>query len=101
MSNVVICIGKINFQFLLMMLFSGSVFPLYSANPNQMGPILIKSGVTMPFLAPSGLLCDLLSHPELSKITNPMPAFGWIVNSDKTGDLQVAYQIMVASSPES
>lgn len=48
--------------------------------------------------APSGLLCGLLSHPELSLITNPAPDFSWIVVSDYPGDFQTAYQIMVASS---
>ncbi len=48
--------------------------------------------------APSGLLCQLLSHPELSAITEPNPDFGWIVNSTKPGDYQNAYQVMVASS---
>ncbi|HAZ02136.1 MAG: hypothetical protein A2W90_22660 [Bacteroidetes bacterium GWF2_42_66] len=50
--------------------------------------------------APTGLLCELLSHPELSLITNSTPDFSWIVNSDKPGDFQVAYWIMVASSPD-
>jgi len=49
---------------------------------------------------PTGLLCQLLSHPELSVITERNPDFGWIVNSDKQGDMQKAYQIMVASSAE-
>jgi alpha-L-rhamnosidase len=49
--------------------------------------------------APGGLLCDLLSHPEWSAITNRTPDFGWVVNSDISGDYQTAYQIMVASSP--
>lgn len=50
--------------------------------------------------APSGLLCQLLSHPELTVITSSAPSFGWVVNSDKPGDFQKAYQIMVASSPD-
>lgn len=50
--------------------------------------------------APSGLLCQLMSHPELSAITEPNPNFGWIVNSNKQGDSQNAYQILVASSPD-
>ncbi len=50
--------------------------------------------------APSGLLCQLLSHPELSVITEPNPDFGWIVNSNKQGDYQKAYQIMVATSSD-
>jgi hypothetical protein len=51
-------------------------------------------------LAPSGLLCQLMSHPELSAITSPNPEFGWIVNSASQGDYQEAYQIMVATSAD-
>jgi alpha-L-rhamnosidase len=50
--------------------------------------------------APTGLMCELLSHSELSVITDSVPDFGWIVNSNKKGDYQVGYEIMVASSPE-
>lgn len=49
---------------------------------------------------PSGLLCNLLTHPEKSVITEPRPDFGWIVNSSEKADRQSAYQILVASSPE-
>jgi alpha-L-rhamnosidase len=62
--------------------------------------VSVLSGILAQTLAPTGLLCELLSHPELSLITDPVPDFGWIVNSDKTGDIQKAYMIMVASSPE-
>jgi hypothetical protein len=48
--------------------------------------------------APSGLLCNLLTHPEKCVITESRPDFGWIVNSNLTDDLQMAYQILVASS---
>jgi len=58
------------------------------------------SDILAQSFAPTGLMCGLLSHPELSLITNPTPDFGWIVNSDKPGDFQIAYQIMVASSIE-
>jgi alpha-L-rhamnosidase len=49
---------------------------------------------------PSGLLCNLLTHPERSVITEPQPDFGWVVNSSVESDWQSAYQILVASSPE-
>ncbi len=62
--------------------------------------ISVLSNTSAQKLAPSGLLCELLTHPELSLITVPTPDFGWIVNSDKSGDFQVAYEIMVASSVE-
>jgi alpha-L-rhamnosidase len=48
---------------------------------------------------PTGLLCELLSHPDLSVITSRTPEFSWIVNSELPGDYQMAYQIMVAPSP--
>ncbi len=62
--------------------------------------ITVLSDISAQKFAPTGLLCELLSHPELSLITDPTPDFGWIVNSDKPGDFQVAYAIMVASSAE-
>jgi hypothetical protein len=43
---------------------------------------------------PTGLLCNLLTRPELTQITTPQPQFGWIVNSET----QTAYRIMVANS---
>ncbi len=51
-----------------------------------------------PENAPSGLLVELLSHPEMSVITDKTPEFGWIVNSGIPGDYQTAYQIVVVSS---
>ena len=52
--------------------------------------ITVLSDISAQKFAPTGLLCELLSHPELSLITDPTPDFGWIVNSDKPGDFQVA-----------
>jgi alpha-L-rhamnosidase len=48
--------------------------------------------------APTGLLCDLLPHPELAAITNKTPDFGWIVNAGVKEDYQTAYQVQVATS---
>ena len=48
---------------------------------------------------PSGLLCNLLSHPELSVITETKPDFGWVVPSLQPADQQTAFQILVASTP--
>src|ERR1700744_2441353 len=48
--------------------------------------------------APTGLLCDLLPHPELAAITVKTPDFGWIVNASVKEDYQTAYQIQVATS---
>ena len=50
--------------------------------------------------APSGLLCNLLVQPEKSLITESQPDFGWIVNSKVNNDVQTAYQILLASSPD-
>lgn len=47
---------------------------------------------------PTGLLCDLLSHPELSVITHKTPDFCWIVTPGVKNDYQTAYQIQVATS---
>jgi len=47
---------------------------------------------------PSGLLCDLLEHPEETVITNPAPQFGWIYNPSFRNDSQSGYHIIVASS---
>ena len=51
--------------------------------------------------APSGLLCDLLEHPEETVITTATPEFGWIYNSSFRDDSQVGYRIIVASSESS
>jgi alpha-L-rhamnosidase len=48
--------------------------------------------------APSGLLCDLLEHPEETVITNTRPQFGWIYQPSFRNDSQIAYRIIVASS---
>jgi len=47
---------------------------------------------------PTGLLCDLLPHPELAMITNKTPDFGWIVNAGIKNDYQTAYQVQVATN---
>jgi len=48
--------------------------------------------------APTGLLCDLLPHPEIATITNKTPDFGWIVNAGVKDDYQSAYRVQVATS---
>lgn len=50
--------------------------------------------------APTGLLCNLLAHPEKTVITDPRPSLGWIVNSDIQDDVQTSCQILVASTKE-
>lgn len=49
-------------------------------------------------IAPSGLLCNLLEHPEETVITNAAPQFGWIYNPSFRNDSQSGYHIIVASS---
>ncbi|TVR55157.1 MAG: alpha-L-rhamnosidase [Spirochaetaceae bacterium] len=51
-------------------------------------------------IEPNGLLCDLLSRPERTLITNPKPRFSWIVNDTRPNAYQVAYRILVASKLE-
>jgi len=48
--------------------------------------------------APSGLLCELLEHPEETVITNTAPRFGWIYNPSFRDDSQSGYRIIVASN---
>ncbi len=48
--------------------------------------------------APSGLLCNLLEHPEETVITTAAPDFGWVYNPSLPDDTQAAYRIIVASS---
>jgi len=63
------------------------------------GILLGTSLATLAGDAPTGLLCNLLTRPEKCVITEPIPDFGWIVNSTQPSDRQSAYRIMVASSP--
>ena len=50
--------------------------------------------------APTGMMCELLAHPEITVIKDAEPEFTWIMNSSLRGDVQTAYQILVASSQE-
>ena len=49
-------------------------------------------------MAPTGLLVDLLPHPENALLTDRTPKFGWIVNSAGAGTTQSAYRIVVSST---
>lgn len=65
--------------------------------------VLGNSKSSIDFLsprAPNGLLCELMEHPELSFIQSKRPCFGWIVNHPVSGDMQTAYQVLVATSEE-
>lgn len=48
--------------------------------------------------APTGLLCQLMEHPETTVITDPAPKFGWIYEPSARDDRQTGYRIIVASS---
>jgi hypothetical protein len=48
--------------------------------------------------APTGLLCDLLEHPERTVITTSTPQFGWIYNPSFRNDSQAGYRVLVSSS---
>lgn len=50
----------------------------------------------MTALQPTGLMCDLLTHPELGTVTNARPTFTWIVNDASPSAHQEAFQILVA-----
>ena len=47
---------------------------------------------------PRGLMVDLLSSPEEAVITNPVPLFSWMIDDERHGARQTAWQVMVASS---
>jgi hypothetical protein len=49
-------------------------------------------------VAPTGLLCQLMEHPEQTVITDPAPRLGWIYNPSFRLDYQASYQIVVSSS---
>jgi hypothetical protein len=67
----------------------------------RLAALLLAVSFAAPAMdAPSGLLCNLLVQPEKSLITEPRPDFGWIVNSNRAGDRQSAYRILVSSTAE-
>ncbi len=49
---------------------------------------------------PVGLMVDLLSRPWESVITNPRPRFSWVIEDNRPGAFQTAYQIQLASLSE-
>jgi alpha-L-rhamnosidase len=48
--------------------------------------------------APSGLMVELLAHPERAMIESARPSFGWIVEDERANARQSAYQIRIARS---
>jgi alpha-L-rhamnosidase len=51
-----------------------------------------------PQLAPAGLRCEYLTHPL--GIDEPAPRLTWTCESDRRGDVQTRYRVLVASSPQ-
>ncbi len=47
---------------------------------------------------PIGLMCELLAMPETTRIQDARPEFGWIIQSDTPGDVQIAYRIVVQAA---
>jgi len=54
----------------------------------------------MPALQPTGLMTELLAHPEWTRIHSALPKFYWIVHSTEQNAFQQAYRVLVASSRE-
>jgi alpha-L-rhamnosidase len=50
--------------------------------------------------APTGLLFDLLAHPDETVSTTAVPEFGWIYNPSFRNDAQGGYRIIVALSED-
>ena len=61
------------------------VFGLYCSGPSTALP-------------PTGLLCELMEHPEHVSIATAYPHYGWIANDSAPNAMQSAYQVLVASS---
>ena len=50
--------------------------------------------------APDGMLIEFLQGSTVTGITDSTPEFGWIVNSSHKNDFQIAYRLLVSSSPK-
>jgi alpha-L-rhamnosidase len=48
--------------------------------------------------APSGLLCELMPHPERVGLVDREPEFSFLLTSPHASETQLAYQILVATS---
>jgi alpha-L-rhamnosidase len=49
-------------------------------------------------IAPTGMRCELLEHPEETIITSRTPRFSWIYQPSSRNDSQTVYRLIVASS---
>ena len=100
----------ISYRIFLIFLLSGMYSPVKSAVPEKNQP----SGLTINFLAHADQvlrngypvntqLYQAVGQKEnfqFAEIAQKKPFFGWIVNSDQNNTVQVAYQVLVASSLE-
>ncbi|HTV61279.1 MAG TPA: alpha-L-rhamnosidase C-terminal domain-containing protein [Verrucomicrobiae bacterium] len=82
---------------------NGSYFLMASNNPPGLGGQTSSSSpAALTVLADSspisGMICELLGHPEETVITAAAPKFGWIYQASFRNDYQTAYRIIVASS---
>ena len=50
--------------------------------------------------APTGLMCELTVNPEVTVLRDAEPEFSWIMHLGERGDMQSAYQILVASGSD-
>src|SRR5260221_619717 len=73
----------------------------------QMKPKLIKRSalsrrklIAGGGIAPTGLICELMAHPDRVAIDNSKPTFAWIVEEPGVDAVQIAYQIQVATRTE-
>ena len=57
-------------------------------------------GAALAAAGPTGMMCELLAHPERTEITDPEPEFTWIVPLTERDDVQAAYQIRVAAEAD-
>jgi hypothetical protein len=76
----------------------GAITVQGTAASTPSGPPVAYVPSENPASAPTGLLCDLLEHPEETVITTATPEFGWIYNPSFRNDSQTSYRIIVASS---
>jgi len=58
----------------------------------------VPCGIAAGTLAVTDLTCEYSRQPL--GIDAPQPRLSWVLHSDRLGDVQSAYQILVASSPE-
>jgi len=60
--------------------------------------LLIAAALPCRAISASELRCDYRVHPI--DIDNPQPCLGWVLRSERRGDWQMAYQILVATRPD-